>query len=99
MFTSGFFWFVMGMLMVLVGVGAAAWVKDLGLKMTWWKWLLAILWYALLNLSVAVPMTFVGENEPGAAVRTFLPLVVITIITGVGLWRVLAAGRQMSVSE
>ena len=63
------------------------------------KWLLAILWYALLNISVAVPMTFVGENESGAAVRTFLPLRVITIITGVGLWRVLAAGRQMSVNE
>ena len=40
-------------------------------------------------------MTFLGENEPGAALRTFVPLIVITIILGVGLWRVLASGRQV----
>jgi hypothetical protein len=99
MFSSNLFWLIMGMLSVLVGVGAVTWAKDLGLKMNWWKWLLTFLWYVLVNLSVAVPMTFVGENEPGAAVRTFLPLLVIIIITGVGLWRVLAAGRQISVNK
>lgn len=99
MFSGSIFWFVMGMLMILVAAGAAVWAKELGLKMTWWKWVLAALWYGLLIFSVAVPMTFVGENEAGAALRIFIPSIVITIIAGVGLWRVLAAGRQQKATE
>ena len=98
MFSGALFWFLMGMLTILVAAGAVVWAKDLGLKMTWWKWLLAVLWYAFLNFSVALPMTFLGENEAGAAMRTFLPLIVISLILGVGLWRILVSGQQVEAS-
>lgn len=94
MLGGAFAWFLMGALAVLVVAGARAWAEDLRLRMTWWKWTITAIWYALLNLTVAVPMTFVGEGETGAAVRLFLFLAVITIILGVGLARLLLAGRK-----
>jgi hypothetical protein len=98
MLGSELMWFVLGMLFVLVAVGAVAWARDLGLKMVWWKWVLALGWYGLMNFTVAVPMTMWGENEPGAALRLFLLLAVVTVILGVGLWRVLWSGRKTSTT-
>lgn len=94
MFSGGLFWFIMGILFVLVAVGAKVWTEELGLKMTWWKWALAGLWYLLLNGTVALAFTFVGENETGAGVRSLLLFGIITVILGVGLWRLLWLGRQ-----
>jgi len=93
MFSGGIFWFTMGMLFILVAVGAKTWADALRLKMTWWKWLCALLWYGLLAFTVAGPMTFVGENEAGAGGKLFLFSLVLTIILGVALWRVLVMGR------
>ncbi len=42
------FAFIVGLLSGVVIVGAIAWVKSLGLNMTWWKWLLSGLWYGMI---------------------------------------------------
>ncbi len=94
MFGGAGLWFFLGMVFILVAAGARHWANDLGLRMTWWKWLLAAAWYALLNLTVAAPMTLVGENEAGAGGRLLAAMAVLTVILGVGLWRVLAAGAE-----
>ncbi len=88
-------WFLLGVLAVIVLIGARLWAEDLGLRMSWWKWTLVAIWYGLLNFSVALPMTFVGEGESGAAARLFLLFAVITIILGVGLLRLLWVGRKV----
>lgn len=89
MFEGGLFWMIMGALSVLVGVSASLWAKDLGFKMNWLRWILVVLWYLLLMLTVASPFTLVGENEAVAGMRIIPFLVVPTIILGVGLWRLL----------
>ncbi len=89
MFSGGFFWMIMGALYVLLGVGAPIWAKDLGLHMTKGKWSLAIVWYLLLLLTVAAPLTALAENEGVAAFRMMMVLVVITAISGAGLARYL----------
>jgi len=94
MFGGALFWFVMGLLFILVAAGAHAWARDLGLRMTWWKWLLALVWYGLLCLTVGVSMTLAGENEPGAGWRIFLGMGLVTVILGVGLIRLLLHGRR-----
>lgn len=94
MFSGGIFWFIMGMIFILVAVGARAWAEALRLKMTWWKWLFALIWYAILNFTVAGPMTFLGENEGEAAGKLFLFSLVGTIILAVALWRILLIGRE-----
>ena len=63
------FVFVVGAVTGLVVAGAIAWVKDLGLRMTWWKWLLAALWYILLNFFVFLDFTMIGEGESGAGLK------------------------------
>jgi hypothetical protein len=85
--------FLVGALTGLVVAGAIIWAKDLGLKMTWWKWFLAALWYLLLNFFVFLDFTLVGEGEPGAGLKLFFFQAVLMIVLFVGLVRLLRAGR------
>ena len=92
------FAFIVGALMGLVIPAAVVWAKDLGLKMAWWKWLLAALWYILLGFSVLSAFTLVGEGEAVAGMRMFGFTLVVTIILGAGVLRILLAGREKQVS-
>lgn len=92
-FTSGTFWFIIGILTVFVAMGANAWFKERGFTMNWWKWLLTALWYLLLNITVAAPFTLFAEREPEGAWATLGIFGVITIVLGVGLWRLLVRGK------
>ena len=83
MFQGALFWMIMGALSVLIGIGAVIWAKDLGFKMNWFKWVLVVLWYLLLLLTVASPFTLIGENEAVAGYRIIPFLLVPTIILGV----------------
>lgn len=96
MFSGAVFWFLMGMLFILVAKGARVWAEDLKLRMTWWKWALCVCWYGLLVFTVSMSLTFVGENEAGAGLRALLFMGVITTILAAGLVRVLLAGRIRS---
>ena len=86
--------FVVGAVTGLVVAGAIAWAKDLGLRMTWWKWLLATLWYILLNFFVFLDFTMIGEGESGAGLKLLFFQGVLMIILFVGLVRLLWAGRE-----
>ena len=93
-FTTGTFWFIMGILTVSVFVGAKIMFEDRGFKMNWWKWTLFAVWWLLLFATLAGPGTLLGENEAKGALGTIGILGVITIILGVGLWRLLASGKE-----
>lgn len=80
------FWIVMGLIYALMIAGAPAWARDLGLQMTWWKWVLATLWYGLLSVSIAASFTLMGEKEPRAGQLALGLTLVIMIALGVGLW-------------
>jgi len=90
------FVFIVGAVTGLVVSGAIAWAKDLGLRMTWWKWLLAALWYILLNFFVFLDFTMIGEGESGAGLKLLFFQGVLMIILFVGLVRLLWAGREKS---
>ncbi|KPK30838.1 MAG: hypothetical protein AMK69_02235 [Nitrospira bacterium SG8_3] len=83
------FWILMGLIYALMLASAPAWARDLGLQMTWWKWLLAALWYGLLSLGIAASFTLMGEKEPRAGQYVLGLTLVIMIILGVGLWSLL----------
>jgi hypothetical protein len=92
MFWDGnLFWFLMGLIFILVGAGFKAFVEDRGWVLNWWKGLLAAIWYWILMLSIYAGATLTGENEGSAGLKLFLFGLVISIILGVGLWRLLAA--------
>jgi len=88
------FVFVVGAVTGLVVAGAIVWAKDLGLRMTWWKWLLAALWYILLNFFVFLDFTMIGEGESGAGLKLLFFQGVLMIILFVGLVRLLWTGRE-----
>jgi hypothetical protein len=87
--TSGFFWFLMGIIFVIVVIGFKAFADDKGWVITWWKWLLAAIWYAIFSITLLGWGTLIGENESGAGLKFFLFGLVVSIILGVGLWRLL----------
>lgn len=88
------FAFIVGLLTGLVIMGARTWAVDLGLKMNWWKWSLAILWYLMLNFSVLLAFTMIGEGEKSAGLKMLLFFGIILIILAVGLARLLAKNRN-----
>lgn len=87
------FWIAMGLIYALAFAGARIWFDELGLKLNWWKWVLATLWYIILSISVAGSFTLFGENEVQAGFYFLGVFVTISIILGIGLWRILISGR------
>jgi hypothetical protein len=94
MFSSNFFWFAMGMLAILIGVGFNVFAQDRGWVMNWWKWLLAIVWYAIFSISIYASGTLLGENEQQAALWMGGLGLFISLIFAVGLWRLFAHGAK-----
>jgi hypothetical protein len=94
MFNGGIFWMIMGVILVLVGASFKAFAEDQGWNLTWWKGLLALLWYGLFSLSFYTYGTLAGENEGSAGLKLMLLILFICLILGVGLWRLLLLGSQ-----
>ena len=86
--------FIVGLLTVLVIVGAVIWFEDLKLKMTWWKWTLAGIWYVLLMFFILASFTFIGEGEAAAGWKSLAAEAVLMVVLGAGLFRILIAGRE-----
>jgi hypothetical protein len=80
------FWIVMGLVYAVIIASAGLWADDLGLQMTWWKWLLAAAWYGLLSYTFAGAFTLLGEKEPGAWYRFLGFHLIVTIISGAVFW-------------
>ena len=91
-FNSGFFWFAEGILFCLILVGFRAWAQGRGVPLPAWKWAALLVWLLIAGFTIAFIGTSLGENEPTAAVRGGLLFGLITVIAGVGLWRLLSIG-------
>jgi len=91
-FNSGYFWFVEGILFVVVILAVRATAQDRGLKLPFWKWALFLGWMLFAGFTIAFVGTSFGEGEPVAASRGGLLFGMITVISGAGVWRVLWAG-------
>ncbi len=91
-FNSGFFWFVEGILFVVMIMGVREWARGKGLPMTAWKWALFLAWVLFAGFTIAFVGTSFGEGEPTAAIQGGLLFGLIAVIGGVGVWRVLLTG-------
>lgn len=89
-FDGNLFWLLMGIVFILVAAGFTAFAEDRGWVITWWKALLAILWYALLGSTFYAWGTLIGENEGDAGFKIFLLGLFVSAVFGVVLWRLLA---------
>jgi len=89
MINGSLFWFAMGILFVLVAWAFKTFADDRGWRLSWWKSLLAILWYAILSLSFYAWGTLVGEGESSAGFKLFLIGLFVSIVFGAGVVRLL----------
>ena len=69
-------------------------MEDRNIPMNWWKWLSFLIWVALFGFTIAFIFTSLGENETIAATKGGIIFTIITIISAVGLWRLLHIGRN-----
>ena len=83
------FWIIMGALYLLFFTGFRYFAEDKGIRMTWWKWLLMAVWFALTSLTIAGGFTLIGENEARAGLMFTALFGTLCIILGVGLWRLI----------
>jgi hypothetical protein len=93
-FDSNFFWFLMGIIFILVAARFKSFARERGWVITWWKAPLVSIWYALFCLSFYALGTLIGENEDSAGYKIFLIGMFICLVSGVGLWRLLAANPK-----
>jgi hypothetical protein len=94
-FNSGLLWFVEGILLVVILLAVRAWAEDRGLRVPAWKWLLFLVWIGLAGFTTAFVGTSFGEGEPVAATRGGLLFGLVTVIAGIGLWRVFLGGGSV----
>ncbi len=98
-FNGNTFWFLNGIIFVVIVFGLKTFAEDKGWGMNWWKWLLSGIWYLIFSTGFYAWGTLTGENFPLAGFYTFLLFFVISIILGVGLWRLLALQPQSEAKE
>ena len=93
-FTSGLFWFIVGILFCTAAAAFNMWAKDRGIPMPFWKWIILLAWTLLFEFTIAFVTTSAGENEPGAAVKGGIFFGIITVVSGAGVWRILKIGKR-----
>ena len=93
-FNSAFFWFTEGVLVCLAVIGFKVWMEDRKIPMPFWKWILLGLWALFFGFTIAFVGTNLGEKEPKAALLGGIIFGLLTVISGVGLWRVLKTGKK-----
>jgi hypothetical protein len=98
-FNSGFFWFVEGILFVVMILGFRAWALGRGVSLGFLRWALVLVWLLLAGFTIAFVGTSFGEGEPTAAIRGGLLFGLISVIGGVGLWRFLSRGAGSGGGE
>ncbi len=95
-FFNNFFWFVEGIFVCLIFIGFKRWMKNRGVRMTIWKWILFAAWLFLSGFTIAFITTSIGEGEDRAALMGGIIFGIITIVSGVGIWRALNIKGKVS---
>jgi hypothetical protein len=88
-FTSGTFWFIEGIFFVVLILALRVWLKQKGTAMTWWKWILLVIWIFMAGFTAAFIGTNLGEGEVTAAVRGGGGSAIIVLVYALVLMRVL----------
>lgn len=95
-FNSGFFWFIEGILAVVVVLGLNTYLKDKGIPTPWWKWVVLAIWVLIAGITIAFVGTSIGENEMVAATKGGIIFGAISVVLGVGVWRILVGRKKTS---
>ena len=95
-FMSGTFWFIEGIFFVVLILALRAWLRQRGAAMTWWKWVLLVVWVFLAGFTAAFIGTNIGEGEITAALRGGGGSAIIVLLYALVLLRVLGITGKKS---
>jgi hypothetical protein len=84
---------------VVVILALSAWAREKGIRMSAAKWVLFVLWLLLVGFTIVFVGTSFGEGESVAAIRGGLLFGLISVIAGVGVWRVIIRGAGRGGGE
>ena len=98
-YTSGMFWFIEGILLTIVVIGIYIWAEDRQIKLNLFNWVLIILWILWFEFSLAFVTTSFGEGEPTAATLGGIVFGLISIISGVALFRILISKKLKKLTS
>ena len=98
-YTSGMFWFIEGILATVMVLGFKTWMEDRGNPMPFWKWLIFGFWVLLLGFTIAFVFTSMGEKEMVAASKGAIIFGLLTVVSGVGFWRLINKGTPPKKKE
>ena len=94
-FDSNSFWFLMGMIFILVAAGFRAYAKDRGWVITWWKAVVGLLAYGTFMLSFYAWGTLSGENEGSAGIKLMGLGLLCSLILGACFLMLIAPKKQI----
>ena len=94
-FNSGFFWFLEGICFCAAFIGFRIWLQDRKIKMLFRKWLIVFLWIFIFVFTIAFITTSIGENEITAAFKGGIVFGIITVLTGVTIWRWILSAKNV----
>ncbi len=77
----------MGVLFVLAAASFRAFAKDRGCVISWWKAVLALIWYAIFTISFYAYGTLMGENETSAGLKILILGLFVSLVLGIVIWR------------
>jgi hypothetical protein len=98
-FNGSFFWFLMGIVSVLVVAGFRAYAKDRGWTITIGNAILGFACYGAFLLSFYAWGTLVGENEGSAAIKILLFGLAVAVVLAVVLLRRLSLGSRKKLAD
>lgn len=87
-------WLFIGAVSVFVVLGAKEWFKDAAINMSWWKWLIGVIWYIFTMMLLAAPFTIMGEGEVSAGWKMLLFSLPVMILSGFIVYRILKIGTK-----
>ncbi len=94
-FNSGILWFFEGIILCLVIIGFNVWMKERNIPMPFWKWIVFLIWIIIFGFTISFIGTSMGEGEINAAIKGGILFGLITVISGVGLWRLIKIGAGL----
>ena len=74
---------------VLAAAGFRAFAKDRDWIISWWKALLALIWYAIFAFSFYAYGTLMGENETSAGLKILVLGLFVCLVLGMAIWRLM----------
>ncbi len=87
------FWMILGALNLIFIISLRYWFQDLQIRVSKIQWAALIVYWAILNITIAGGFTLIGENETKAGMRFLAFFSIPILLSGAVIARWILKGR------